>query len=73
MTNKKVKLNLANIDSNAFSLLGAFTRQAKKENWDSKEIKEVVDDMTSGDYDHLVQVIMKYSEEDEDNIAGDQE
>ena len=54
MTDKQIKLNLVGLDGNAFSLMGAFQRQAKKEKWTSEEIKEVLDEAMTGDYDHLL-------------------
>ena len=54
MTKKKLKLKLIGEDSNAFSLMGVFKKQAMKENWTTEEIKEVLDEATSGDYDHLL-------------------
>ena len=54
---KTVKLKLVGLDGNAFSLLGAFTRQARREGWTDEEIKEVADSAMSGDYDHLLRVL----------------
>lgn len=55
--NKKIHLDMVGLDGNAFFLLGAFRRQAKKENWSGEEIRAVTDEMTSGDYDHLLAVM----------------
>jgi hypothetical protein len=57
---KQVKLRLIGIDGNAFSVLGAFRRQAKKENWTSEEIDAVCDEAQTGNYAHLLVTIMKY-------------
>lgn len=54
---KKVRMKLVGQDGNAFSLIGAFVRAARKEGWTSDEIREVVDEATSGDYDHLLAVL----------------
>jgi len=51
---KKVTLDLAGLDGNAFMLMGAFSRQAKREGWTPEEIKVVMDECTSGDYNHLL-------------------
>lgn len=59
---KKVKLKLVGIDSNAFAIMGAFSRQAKRENWTKEEIDAVLDDAMSSDYQHLLSVIMKHCE-----------
>ena len=57
---KKVNLELVGLDGNAFSLLGAFQRQARKEGWAKPEIDEVMKDATSGDYDHLLYVLNEH-------------
>ena len=36
--NKKVKLELVGLDGNAFFLMGAFQRQARREKWTQEEI-----------------------------------
>ena len=33
---KKINLKLVGLDGNAFSIMGAFQRQARKENWDKQ-------------------------------------
>jgi len=61
--NKKVKLKLVGLDGNAFSLMGAFQRQARKENWTQEEIRAVLDECQAGDYDHLLRVLMEHTTE----------
>ena len=39
---KKIKLQLVGLDGNAFSIMGAFSRQAKKEGWSQDEITAVL-------------------------------
>ena len=39
LPNKKVKLELVGLDGNAFTLMGAFKRQAERERWAKEEIK----------------------------------
>jgi len=51
---KKVKLNLVGIDGNAYALMGAFMKQARREKWTPEEISQVIDKCKSGDYSHLV-------------------
>lgn len=67
MTDKKVKLNLVGLDGNAFSLLGAFQAQARKEGWTKEEIAEVREEAMSGDYDHLLQTLMAHCDDMEDS------
>jgi len=65
-TTKKIKLQLVGLDGNAFYLMGAFARQARREGWTSEEIDVVLDDARSGDYDNLIQVLMKHTESPDD-------
>lgn len=58
---KKIDLELEGLDGNAFALMGAFRKQAKKEEWSEDEIKEVIDEAKSGDYNHLLQTLMKHT------------
>lgn len=60
MIDKKVNLSLVGIDGNAFSIMGAFSQQAKKEGWTKEEIDEVLDEAMSSDYDYLISTIMKH-------------
>lgn len=62
IVNKKVNLELVGVDGNAFSIMGAFQRQARREKWTQKEIEAVLDEATSGDYDHLLATIMDHCE-----------
>ena len=76
MTTKKVKLTLVGLDGNAFSLMGAFQRQAKREKWTTEEIKEVLDECMKGDYDHLVTTLDEHcgaEEVDDDYNEEDDE
>ena len=60
MSVKKIKLRLVGLDSNAFILMGAFGRQARKEGWTEKEIDAVLEEAKTGDYDHLLATLMKH-------------
>ena len=62
MVGKKVNLQLVGLDGNAFSLMGAFQKQARNEGWDQDEINQVLEECMSGDYDHLVQTLMEHCE-----------
>jgi hypothetical protein len=52
---KKVKLALP--DGNAFALLGAFRRAARKDKWIEAEIQAVVAEALNGDYLHLIMTL----------------
>lgn len=62
MVNKTVNLTLVGLDGNAVSLMGAFQRQARLEGWTKEEIKQVLDECMSGDYDHLLATLQQYCE-----------
>jgi len=55
---KKLNLNLVGKDGNSFFLMGYFQKEAKKAGWSSEEISKVINDATSGNYDHLLQVLI---------------
>ena len=57
---KKVNLSLVGINGNAFSILGAFRRQTKKENWTDDEINLVIKKAQSEDHNNLTSVISKH-------------
>lgn len=56
-----VKLELVGLDGNAFSLMGAWQRQARKEGRTKEQIDAVLKDCMSGDYDHLLCVLMSHT------------
>lgn len=56
-----VKFNLLGKDSNAFSLMGFWQKAAKKQNTPKEEIKAVLDDCMTSDYNHLLRVLMENS------------
>lgn len=56
---EKLNLDLENCDGNAFALLGYFQKEARKAEWSAEEIKEVMEEAQSGDYDHLLRTLME--------------
>lgn len=58
----KVKLNLIGLDSNAFAILGAFKKAARKQGIDADEISRVIEEAMSGDYNHLLATISQHCE-----------
>jgi len=56
-----IKLQLVGLDGNAYSLMGAFQQAARKQGRTAAEIKAVLDDCMSGDYDHLLQTLVKHT------------
>ena len=63
----KVRLNLVGLDGNAFALLGAFSRAAREQGWDGAAVKAVLDEASAGDYDHLLQTLIKYTDDPDDD------
>ena len=60
MTTKKIKLELVGLDGNALVLMGAFSRQARKEGWAKDEIEAVMTECKRGDYDNLLRTLMAH-------------
>jgi len=60
-----VKMPLVGEDGNAFAILGRFQREARREGWSPEQIKAVMDDATSGGYDHLLCVMMENTTEED--------
>lgn len=75
LPDKKVRLELVGLDGNSFALMGAFSRQARKEGWSKQEIDQVLDECKSGDYDHLLTTLMSVTESpvDEEEEEGEEE
>jgi hypothetical protein len=55
-------LDLTDLDGNAFAIMGAWQRAARAAGWQPDKITAVIKDASSGDYDHLLQVILAHSE-----------
>ncbi len=58
---KTVNLNLEGLDGNAFMLMGAFSRQAKREGWTQDEINTVLAECRAGNYDHVLQTLIAHT------------
>jgi hypothetical protein len=73
LVGKTVNLDLVGLDGNAYSLMGAFQRQARREGWSQEEINTVLYKAKSGDYDNLLCVLMDHcdsvrSEDEEGDV-----
>lgn len=55
----KVKIDWASVKDNAFAMLGAFRKAAQQQGYPQADIDRVIDDARSGDYGHLVNVLMR--------------
>ena len=56
----KVKCRLVGQDGNAFVIMGRFKTAAQKAKWPPEEIKKVLDEAMSGDYNHLLITISEH-------------
>lgn len=56
----KPTLKLVGTNGNAFAIMGEARRVAKKAGWSEDEIEAVTDEAMTGDYDHLLQTMMKH-------------
>lgn len=63
---KTVNLDLVGINGNAYAIMGAFRRQAQKEDWTQEEINAVLDKAQSKDYLHLLATIENHCESTDD-------
>ena len=62
---KTVNFDMIGQDGNAFVLIGGWRQQARREGWSSAGIDKVVNEATSGDYDHLIATLAAHSESEE--------
>ena len=63
---KTVQMNLVGLDGNAFSLMGAFSRNARQQGWAKEEIDTVLNECMSGSYDNLISILVAHTEEVDD-------
>jgi len=59
---RTINLSLVGLDGNAFSLIGAFSKQAKREGWTQEEVSAVVDEATSAGWDNLLTTLDEHCE-----------
>lgn len=59
----KVKMSLVGLDGNAFSLMAAFQKKAIRQGWTPEEVKEVINECMSGDYNHLLCTLIENTED----------
>jgi hypothetical protein len=63
MKEEKVKgFRLDNAGVSAVSIIDEFKHCAKKDGWKEKEIREVVIETLTSDYENLIRVFMKYED-----------
>ena len=53
----KPKVKLTDTDGNAFSIMARCARAAGEAGYNKEYISKLIKEMTSGDYDHLLQTV----------------
>jgi hypothetical protein len=67
----KPKCDLLNCDGNAFAIMGAVSKALRKAGQGDK-VDQYMTEAKSGDYDHLLQVSLRYVEvEGTDEVEGE--
>lgn len=61
-TKTKLKLKIVGTDGDAFALLGRASQVMKKERWPKEKRDEILEEATAGDYNHLLQTLLKHFE-----------
>ncbi len=64
----KPVVQLSGIDSNAFMILGACLKAAKKAKMSKEWMDKFLNEAKAGDYDHLLQTAIKYFDVDGDEV-----
>jgi hypothetical protein len=59
---RKVDFDLEKRNGNAFFLISGFRAAAKRQGFNDDFIAEVVDEAKSGDFDHLLQTLMRHTQ-----------
>lgn len=57
---EKPQVTLVGKDGNAFAIMGACQKSARKAGWTADRIKSMLAEMQEGDYDHLLKTAMKH-------------
>ena len=77
---KKVKMQLVGLDGNAFVIMGTWRSNALRQGWSQEEVRAVLEEAQSGDYDHLLATIAMnttepddWDDDDEDDDDDDDE
>jgi len=63
----EIHVRLVGTDSNAFSIIGTVTKELKRGGATDLDIEEFQAEATSGDYDHLLQTVMKWVTVEQDD------
>ncbi len=71
VVNKTVNLDLVGVNGNAFAIMGVFQRQAKREGWTQDEIKQVLDETKSKDYNYLLATIENHCKVEDEPLNSE--
>jgi hypothetical protein len=71
VVNKTVNLNLIGVNGNAFAIMGVFQRQARREGWTQDEIKQVLDEAKSKDYNYLLATIENHCKVEDEPLNSE--
>lgn len=69
----QVQMELVGADGNAFSILGRFKREARKQGWDAESISKVTNHAMTGDYNNLLVTISSFVEDIGEDEEEDEE
>jgi hypothetical protein len=61
-----IEMDLTQVDGNAFAIMGAWSKEARRQGRTPEEIKSVMDDARSSDYNHLLAVIASHTKAPEE-------
>ena len=64
----EIRVDLLDKDGNAFAILGNVKIAMKKGNVAQEEIDKFIEEAKSGDYDHLIQTLMKWVTVEQEHI-----
>lgn len=62
MPDIRPEVELIGEDGNAFAILGACSKAARRAGWTKEEINEFTEKAMAGDYDRLLGVVQEYFE-----------
>ncbi len=63
----KVRVSLEGVDGNALSLIGAWRRAARDQDWAEVEIDAVSNEALAGNYEHVIRTLLAHSEPPDDD------
>lgn len=58
----KFKFQMSGKDGNAYFIMGRFRQEARRAGWSEANIKAVLDEAMSSDYDNLLYTFTKYTD-----------